>query len=334
MKGSRITIIVLFILILGAVGWYFYRNSNKPTELKKVTISQAFQHLLYIGLYVAKDAGFFQEQGLDVNIETAGGDAQAFAALTSGKADFAQGDPAFVAIAAQNGWDGKVIVMAVDRVAIWGVTFDTTIQAFSDPGGFKGRKVATYPEPNTSFVVQKQLAQKAGLELGKDVTIVQVPFGSELATLKNGQVNIAQTIEPNVTQVELQGGKVVFSYPEAWGPLAFTGVMTSQKLIAADPETVQKFVTAYEKSLQYIQNNFDGALQIGKKFLPDLSEEVIRIALKRLISSGCIPAHAEVNPSSWDKLLQIRVEVGDLKAMPTKEFYENSFARKAIQNQN
>jgi NitT/TauT family transport system substrate-binding protein len=333
MKGSRLAIIVLLIFILGAAGWYFYRNSNKPTLLKKVTVSQAFQHLLYIGLYVAKDAGFFQEQGLDVNIETAGGDAQAFAALTSGKAHFAQGDPAFVAIAAQNGWDGRVIVMAVDRVALWGVTFDTTIQAFSDPAGFKGRKVATYPEPNTSYVIQKQLAQKAGLELDKDVTIVQVPFGSELATLKNGQVNIAQTIEPNVTQVELQGGKVIFSYPDAWGPLAFTGVMVSQKMIAEDPETVQKFVTAYEKALQYIQNNFDGALQIGKKYLPDLNEEVIRIALKRLVSSGCIPAHAEINPASWEKLLQIRLEVGDLKAMPTRDFFDNSFAKKAVQKQ-
>lgn len=327
-KGILITVVVLIAII---VGWLIYKNQQKPTELKKVTVSQAFQHLLYIGLYVAKDGGFFQEQGLDVSIETAGGDAQAFAALTSGNADFAQGDPAFVAISGEKGWDGKVIVMAVDRVAIWGVTFDTTIQAFTDPAGFKGKTVATYPEPNTSYVVQKQLAQKAALELGKDVTILQVPFGSELATLKNGQANIAQTIEPNVTQVELQGGKVVFSYPDAWGPLAFTGVMVSQKMINDDPETVQKFVNAYEKSLQYIQSNFDGAVQIAKKYLPDLSEEVIRAALKRLVSSGCIPAHSEVNPTSWEKLLQIRVEVGDLKAMPTKEYFDNSFAKKSLE---
>ncbi len=331
MKNNRGIIITVVILVAVVAGWLIYKNQSKPTELKKVTISQAFQHLLYIGLYVAKDGGFFQEQGLEVNIETAGGDAQAFAALTSGNADFAQGDPGFVAIAGEKGWEGKVIVMAVDRVAIWGVTFDTTIQAFTDPAGFKGKIVTTYPEPNTSYVVQKQLAQKAGLVLGKDVTILQVPFGSELATLKNGQANIAQTIEPNVTQVELQGGKVVFSYPDAWGPLAFTGVMVSQKMINDDPETVQKFVNAYEKSLQYIQNNFDRAVQIAKKYLPDLSEEVIRTALKRLVSSGCIPAHAEVNPTSWEKILQIRVEVGDLKALPTKELFDNSFAKKSLE---
>ena len=247
--------IIVVMAILAAV---FFATKEKPkTQLTQVTINQAFEHLLYIGLYVAKDAGFFEQQGLDVKIETGGGDAQAFAALTSGSAQFAQGDPSFVAIANEKGWEGRVVAMAVDRVAIWGVTFDKSIKPFTDPKEFKGKKVATYPEPNTSYVVQKQLAIKAGLIVGKDVKIIQVPFGTELATLQNKQADIAQTIEPNVSQVELQGGTVVFSYPDAWGPLAFTGVMTSKKLVDENPELVQKVVTAYEHAFQFIQANFD-----------------------------------------------------------------------------
>jgi len=72
-------------------------------------VNEAFEHLLYIGLYVAKDKGFFEQQGLDVKIETGGGDAQAFSALTSGSAQFAQGDPAFVAIANEKGWMGALL---------------------------------------------------------------------------------------------------------------------------------------------------------------------------------------------------------------------------------
>ncbi len=302
----------------------------KPGTLTPVTINQAFEHLLYIGLYVAKDAGFFERQGLAVRIETGGGDKQAFAALTGGSAQFAQGDPGFVAIAAEKGWDGRVVVMAVDRVAIWGVTFDKSIKPFTDPKEFKGRSVATYPDPNTSYAVQKQLDLKAGLKLGRDTTIVQVPFGTELATLRNKQVDIAQTIEPNVSQVELQGGVVVFSYPEAWGPLAFTGVMTSQDLIEKRPELVQKVVTAYEQAFRYIQKDFEGTLGIARARLPTLQPDVIRMALRRLIDSGCIPKHAGVDPESWRKLLEIRVDVKDLAKMPAKELYDNRFAIKAL----
>jgi NitT/TauT family transport system substrate-binding protein len=299
-------------------------------KLIPVTVNQAFQHLLYIGLYVAKDEGFFEKQGLDVNIQTGGGDAQAFSALTSGSAQFAQGDPSFVAIANEKGWDGRVVAMAVDRVAIWGVTFNKNIKPFTDPAGFKGLTVATYPEPNTSYVVQKQLDLQAGFKIGDDAKILQVPFGTELATLKNGQADIAQTIEPNVSQVELQGGTVVFSYATAYGPLAFTGVQTSEAEIQQHPEVVQKFVNAYEQALQYIQNNFEGAVAIAKKELPTMDEQVIRTALHRLIDSGSIPAHAKVDPVSWQKLLQIQVDVGNLKQTPTKDLIDNSFAESAI----
>lgn len=324
-------LVSIIIVVVAAVAIFYATREDQKAPLTQVTINQAFEHLLYIGLYVAKDAGFFEQQGLDVKIETGGGDAQAFSALTSGSAHFAQGDPAFVAIANEKGWEGRVVVMAVDRVAIWGVTFDKSIKPFTDPKGFKGKTVATYPEPNTSYVVQKQLAIKAGLTIGKDVKIIQVPFGTELATLQNKQADIAQTIEPNVSQVELQGGVVAFSYPEAWGPLAFTGVMTSKKLIDENPTLVQKVVTAYEHAFQFIQANFDSTVQIAQKRLPNLKPEVIRIALKRLIDSGCIPKHAKVDPESWRKLLEIRVDVGDLKQMPVKELFDNQFFTNAFQ---
>lgn len=198
----KVYIPILIVIVL-AVGIVVYRNMRPDPQpgLIPVTVNQAFEHPLYIALYVAKDAGFFERQGLNVDIQTGGGDAQAFAALTSGNAQFAQGDPGFVAIAYESGWEGRVVAMAVDRVAIWGVTFDTSIQPFTDPANFKGKTVTTYPEPNTSYVVQKQLAQKAGLALGTDVKILQVPFGTEIATLQNKRADIAQTIEPNVSQV-------------------------------------------------------------------------------------------------------------------------------------
>ena len=332
---KRVNFYAIFLLALTLAFSFAPLNAQsaerkKNIQLTSVTINQAFEHLLYIGLYVAKDAGFFRKQGLDVSIETGGGDSQAFSALTSGRAQFAQGDPAFVAIANEKGWDGRVITMAVDRVAIWGVTFDKSIQPFTDPKDFKGKTVATFPNPNTSFVVQKQLALRAGLKLGEDVKIIEVPFGTELATLRNKRADIAQTIEPNVSQVEMQGGSVVFSYPDAWGPLAFTGVMTSQKLIDQNPQLVQKFVNAYEQAFQFIHNDFEGALTIAKKRLSTVDDQVLRTALHRLIDSSSIPSHAKVNPESWKKLLDIRVDVGDIKQLPEKSLIDNSFAEIAI----
>ncbi len=304
---------------------------REQTTLRHVVINEAFEHLLYIGLYVAKDKGFFAMQGLDVRIDTGGGDAQAFAALTSGSAQFAQGDPGFVAIAAEKGWQGKVVGMAVDRAAMWGVTYKKSIKPSQDSHVFRNMTVGTYPDPNTSYVIQKQLDEQAGLTLGKDTKILQLPFGTELSALQSNRADIVHTIEPNVSQVEAQGGTVVFSYAKAYGPLAFTGLMTSKKLIDEDPQLVQKFLNAYERALRYIQSDPAGALAVARKRLPNLPPAVIEAGLKRLIDSESIPKHAAVNPESWRKLLQIRVDVGDLKKMPAEQLYDNSFADAAEQ---
>lgn len=330
-------VLICVVAFLGALYWAFQlppadksdsKTSPKP-QLEKVVVNQAFEHLLYIGLYVAKDRGYFADEGLDVQIETGGGDAQTFAALASGRAQFAQGDPAFVAIGKIRGWDGRVVAMAVDRVAIWGIANRPDIRPFTDPAGFRGLRVATYPNPNTAYVVQKDLAQRAGLALGKDVKIVPVQFGTEMAALKRGDVDVAQTIEPNVSAHEAAGGKVVFSYPDAWGPLAFTGVMTSDALIRDKPRTVQAFVNGYERALMYIHTDRQGALEVARKRFPAVPAAVLQSALNRLVDSGSIPSHARVDPQSWRSLLQIRVQVGDLPAMPKETLFDNQFAEAA-----
>jgi NitT/TauT family transport system permease protein len=57
-------------------------------ENKKVTLSQAFQSMLYLPLYVAIDEGFFTQQGLDLTKETAGAPTVALSAVISGSAQF------------------------------------------------------------------------------------------------------------------------------------------------------------------------------------------------------------------------------------------------------
>lgn len=323
----------LYLLFTGLLSLFLIQGCSQEqkseSKLTQVKINQAFENLLYIGLYVAKDGGFFEKEGLDVKIETGGGDAQTFSALTSGKVDFAQGDPAFVAIAHEKGWRGKVVSAAVHRAALWGVTFDRKIQPFSDPAGFKNLTVATFPKPNTSFVMQEELDNRAKLVVGKDTKIVQVPFGTEIATLKNNRADIAQTLEPNVSQVESQGGTVAFSYADAMGPILFTGVMTSQKLIDEKPEVVSKFVSAYDKALKFIHKDHAGTLEIAKKRFANIEEKVLASAIKRCVESGSVPESAVIPVESWNSILKIRLIVGDLKALPTVDLIDNSFANKA-----
>src|ERR1700730_12931784 len=82
-------------------------------ENKKAVISQAFQSLLYLPLYVAIDEGLFAKQGLDVTKETAGAPPVALNAVISGSAQFSLHGPEWTAIAASKGGEVQIIANVV-----------------------------------------------------------------------------------------------------------------------------------------------------------------------------------------------------------------------------
>jgi NitT/TauT family transport system substrate-binding protein len=334
MRKATASIAVLLLLVVATLTVVHYRHKTpaQTQSATSVTIAQAANTLLYLPLYVALDEGFLKQNGVDAHIITSGGDSQAFATLASGQAQFAQGDPTFVAISHSHGGPGIVVASVLDRVAFWGVSFNNSLQPFSDPSGFKNLKVVTFPDPNTAYVVQKDLDARAGLTLGKNANIIQAAFGTELSPLQNGKADIAATIEPTVSTSLQQGAHIVFSYPDAWGPFALTGLMTTEDYAAQHPAVVQGTVTAYEQALQFIRANPDAAVTIGQHYFPTVSKDVIQTAIQRLVSENVFPAHAMMSQDSWDAAIKLREEVGDLPTGSYDSLNDQSYGSKAIQN--
>ena len=87
-------------------------------ENKKVTLSQAFQSMLYLPLYVAIDEGFFTKEGIDLVKETAGAPTVALSAVISGSAQFSIHGPEWTAIAASKGAPVNIIANVVNGAAV------------------------------------------------------------------------------------------------------------------------------------------------------------------------------------------------------------------------
>ncbi|MDO4573348.1 MAG: ABC transporter substrate-binding protein, partial [Clostridia bacterium] len=61
--------------------------------LRRVELSEVTRSVFYAPQYVAASLGFFEEEGLDVNITTAGGSDKAMTALLAGEADICLAGP-------------------------------------------------------------------------------------------------------------------------------------------------------------------------------------------------------------------------------------------------
>src|SRR3984957_10989469 len=166
----------------------------------EVAFVEAVHNLGYIDLYVAQAAGYFEQEGIHLNLTAAGGDTQAFAAVLGKSALFGIGDPTMVPISVEKGGPGKVVGSVVQRAHYFGVS--KTHGPITDPKQFKGLRLVTSPDPNTNYSVTKKLLTQAGLVIGSDVQILQVTPGTEIGAMLAGQADVAIAYQPNVAQAE------------------------------------------------------------------------------------------------------------------------------------
>ncbi|MBY0358093.1 MAG: ABC transporter substrate-binding protein [Candidatus Obscuribacterales bacterium] len=319
----------LKILLACLLAFYPAAPSFAAIKLQPITIAQYGHIFLYMPLYVALDKGFFKEQGLDVKLVSTGGDEKTFAAVTSGNAQFGVSDPVFTAIARERGQGGKVVAGLVRGTPFWTVTFKPEIKKFDNAAGFSNYRVTTYPAPSTCYAVMKNILQNNGKPV--NAKIVQGAFGTSLALLKANQADLAFEIEPTVSIAVNKGAHVVYSPTKQMGDFAFTGLMVSDSFFKQHPDQIQQAVNALNKAMLFMRKDFNGSFAVAKKQFPEVPEQALREALKRMLDSGTTPANTMLPKEAWNNATALRRQLGDLKGPGRYEDnVDMTFANKAL----
>ena len=297
--------------------------------ITEVSFTEAVHNLGYINLYVGQAAGYFEKQGIHLNVTAAGGDTQAFAAVLGRSAMFGIGDATMVPISVELGGPGKVVGTVVQRAHYFGVS--KTSSKITDPKQFKGMTIVTSPEPNTNFSVTKRLLEQAGLKIGTDVKMIAVNPGTEIAAMLAGQADVAIAYQPNVAAAEAQGAKIVFDFSNAIGPFCNTGIMVLNDTLAKKPEIVQALCTGFELSGRRVYGDVAFAKTVARKEFPDLPGDVVDKAIDAEIEYKIPAEHVVVDRTQWGSLMDMQKYLKNVKGTTTfEQIIDNSYAEKAM----
>jgi NitT/TauT family transport system substrate-binding protein len=289
---------------------------------KKVTISQAFQSMLYLPLYVAIDGGFFAKEGLDVTKQTAGSPSAALSAVLSGSAEFSLHGPEWTAVAAEKGADVDVIANVVNGAAVWIAAAPDA--RFSTVKDLKDQVVVSGQMPTTSTSLFFKLLKENGMTQG-DIKLTQVPLGSEIGPLVAGQSKVAVMYEPGLDQAVAKGMKVVVSFPKLYGEYAFSTITAKRSI---DPDAAARFVKGLQKALVYMQTNPSEAAAIARKEFPTIDAAVVDAAVKRMLTEDVYPKSVDITPKALTVAMDTQIGLGNLKQQPK---YDAFIARNYIQ---
>lgn len=293
---------------------------------KKVTVSQAFQSMLYLPLYVAINEGFFIKQGLDLTKETAGAPSAALSAVISGSAQFSIHGPEWTAIAASKGAQVNIIANVVNGAAVWIATApDFKFDSVKD---LKGQKIVTGQMPTTSTSLFIKLLKENGMDAKSDVEMIQVPIGTEPGPFLAQQAKGAVMYEPGLDQVVAKGMKVVYGFPKSYGPYAFSAVTARADV---DADTAQRVVNAMEMAMRFMGKNEARTVQIAQKEFPTLDPMVVEAAVKRMIGDGVYPSSVDITADALKISMDTQIALGNLAAQPDyKAFVVKKYIEPAL----
>lgn len=332
--GRIILIATILISIVGCTQPSTMTSTVENKQLTTVRLSECIRFVGYMPTYIGITQGYFQEEGLNVELSTAGGDSQAFSSVIGGSADIAIADPMMSAISKDKGGPGIDIGLIINKIPFVGVAKKDTITEITDPSQFKGLTIVTYPKPMTNYTMILKTLKNAGLKEGVDTIVIQAAPGSELGPIEVGKADIAMTLEPQISNAILTNGyHAVYHYAKVWGEFAFTGILTTEEYIKNNPDTVQKFMNGIQKSLNFLNDpaNTARAVEIAMKWFPDVDKKVLESAINNMRGEEVWPSSAVITEEAWSKHLNIRVELGDIsKTIPLSDGSNNSFAQTAF----
>lgn len=263
-------------------------------------------------LYLGVDQGFFEDEGLAVEIDTAAGGAAIVPGVVSGDFDFGFSNYVSLYFANDRGLGLSVVANGVtageDLEKDFGgvvVKGDSDIQT---PADLEGRTVSVNTLANIGDATVSQIVNDDGGD-ASTIDFVEVGFPDAPAALEGDQIDAAWIVEPFLTQAVEAGARVVAYNFNGFDPeLDVAGYFTSQRMIAENPELVDAFRTAMNRSLEFANENPDEVRRILATYTTLTPELIEQIALPRF--------RAEVDRDAAQKLADASVEFSGLGSAP------------------
>lgn len=282
-KGITAAMLAALLIISGCGS----KEENNQTgessgkQLKKVQLLLDWSpNTNHTGIYVARDKGYFAEQGLDVEIIMPGDDG-ANPAVAAGTVPFGVSYQETVTMARVEGLP-IVSVAAVIQHNTSGFASPKE-KGIDSPKKFEGMRYGGWGAPVEEAVIDSIMrTQDADIE---KVELLSIGDGDFFTAVKR-DIDFAWIFYGwTGVEAELRGEELNMVYLTDYSEKLdyYTPVIvTNEKMIAEEPKVVESFVAAVAKGYQFAIEKPEEAADVLIKAVPDLNEELVRASQKWL----------------------------------------------------
>ncbi|WP_456277912.1 ABC transporter substrate-binding protein [Bacillus sp. AK128] len=305
---------IVFLLILSTVLIFAFSGCSQ-NDVQKVRVGEVTHSIFYAPQYVALSEGFFEEEGLEVELQgTFGGDKTMTALLSDGIDIALVGSETSIYVYAQGSTDPVINFAQLTQTDGTFLVSREKIDDFSwdqlKGSTFLGQRKGGMPQMVGEFVLKQH-----GINPQEDLELIQnIEFANISSAFASGTGDFVQLFEPTASIFEQEGkGHIIASFGKESGHVPYTTFMTKQSYIDDNKETVEKFTRAIYKAQQWVETHT--AKEIAESISPhfeDTSVELIETVVERYKEQGSFATNPVLDEDEWLNLQTIMNEAGEL----------------------
>lgn len=286
--------------------------SSCTSDESVIRVNEVTHSVFYAPLYLADALGYFEEEGITIELTNGGGADATMAAVLSGGADIGFCGPEaaiYVAIGGSN-----------DLPMVFG-------QLTKRDGSFL---VGRYDEPDFEWadLEGKEIlaGRKGGVpamtfeytlkEQGVNATLnYDVAFNMMTAAFESGIADYCTMFEPTASEYQAAGkGYIVASVGQQSGEIPYTCFIAKQSYIDSNPQKIEGFLRAVTKAVKYINENESSAVAaLLVPYFDGTSEASLEISVDSYKAIDAWVTNMAMEESAFTRLQDIIESAGELE---------------------
>ena len=324
---KKFIISIILIISVFILAFFIFRKNDQ--KLTKVKVAEVTHSIFYAPQYIAHSLGYFEEEGLDVELILVPGADKVAAAVLSGDVNigfcgseasiyiYNEGESDYlINFAGLTKRDGSFIVSRkqIDNFKLRDLIGKDII------GGRKGGM----PEMTFEWALKTN-----GIDPKKDVNIdTSIAFAAMAGSFIGGNGDFVTLFEPLALQIEKQGyGYVVESVGVLGGTVPYTAYNARKSFIENNPEIIEGFTHAIQKGLDYVHDNTPE--KIAKHivdYFPDTSMNDVIAVVERYKNIDSWYPTTKISEKDFNHVQTIMESAGELnKRAPYDKLVDISF---------
>ena len=330
---KKIIISFITIVVIAVTTFIIFSNKDSNVDISALTtiqVNEVTRSIFYAPQYLAISNGFFEEEGLNIELTTGQGADKVMTAVLAGQSDIGFCGPEAAIYVYNEGKEDYIEVFA--QVTQKDGSFLVSKEPIED---FKwtdliGKTVIPGRKGGVPYMTFEYVLKQNGINPQADLVLDDsIKFDLMAGAFAGGNAEFVTLFEPTASMTQDAGkGYVIASVGEASGEIPYTAYCAKKSYIDENSTIIEGFTRAIYRGEQWVKEYT--AREVAEKiqeFFPDTTIESLEKAVQKYKDIDAWKENPILEESAFDKLQLIMTEAGELDTKaPYDKIVNNTFA--------